>query len=366
MTAAAARATVGDVRATACTIPTDEPESDGTLAWDSTTIVLVEVAGAGATGLGYTYGPAAVAGLVEGLLAGAVKGRPALDVPSASLAMRRAARNAGAVGPAAMAISALDIALWDLAARLLDVPLCTLLGRVHDAVPIYGSGGFCSYSDARLADQLGGWAAQGIPRVKMKVGRDPDRDRDRLRVARAAIGADTELFVDANGAFGRDEALRWAEAYAEAGVVYLEEPVSSDDLEGLALLRERAPAGMAIAAGEYGWDLPYFRRMVGAVGVQQADVTRCGGMTALRRVGALCQAHGVPFSAHCAPAASVHGCCAIEPLAHLEWFHDHVRIESVLFDGAPRPDGGVVLPDLDRPGLGLELRRDAVERFAAA
>ena len=357
--------TVDELRLTVCTVPTDAPESDGTLEWDSTTIVVVEALGAGRRGLGYTYGSSACAQLADDKLRDVVVGRSALDVPAAWLAMQRAVRNEGRVGTAAMAISAVDIALWDLAAHIHDVALCTLLGPFHDAVPIYGSGGFCSYSDEQLAGQLGGWAAQGIPRVKMKVGRDPGADRHRLRVAREAIGPDVELYVDANGAFDRNAALGWAEVYAEHGVRYYEEPVSSDDLEGLRHLRDRAPAGMAIAAGEYGYDLPYFRDMVGRVHVQQADVTRCGGITALVRVGALCQAHQVPFSAHCAPAVSAHACTAIAPLAHLEYFHDHVRIESMLFDGTLSPEGGALRPDPDRPGLGLELKRAEAERLAA-
>jgi L-alanine-DL-glutamate epimerase-like enolase superfamily enzyme len=264
-----------------------------------------------------------------------------------------------------MAISAVDIALWDLKARLLDVALADLLGRFHARVPIYGSGGFTSYSNERLEEQLAGWADQGIPRVKMKVGRDPVADVERVRVARSAIGPEVELMVDANGAWQRKEALRWMDLYAGGfGVRYVEEPVSSEDLQGLRLLRDRAPFGMAVAAGEYGFDLPYFERMADCVDIQQADVTRCGGITGLLRVDAICRARSIPFSAHCAPAISAHACCAMETLAHLEYFHDHVRIESMLFDGVLSPDGGFLEPDRSRPGLGLELRRDAAEEYA--
>jgi L-alanine-DL-glutamate epimerase-like enolase superfamily enzyme len=358
-------AAIDDLRVHALTIPTDAPESDGTLAWDATTIVLVEVRGGGATGLGYTYASAACATLIDDKLRDVVVGRDALGVRATWMAMQRAVRNEGRAGTAAMAISAVDIALWDLAARLLGVPVCTLAGAIHDAVPIYGSGGFCSYSDDRLAGQLAGWAAQGIPRVKMKVAREPEADRHRLAVARDAIGPATELYVDANGAFDRTQALAWASVYDGYGVRYLEEPVSSDDLDGLRLLRDRAPAGMAIAAGEYTYTLDDAQRTVGCVGVQQADVTRCGGITGLLRIGALCAAHHVPFSAHCAPAVSAHACTAVETLAHAEYFHDHVRIEAMVFDGAPEPAGGALRPDRSRPGLGLELKRAAVERHAA-
>jgi len=265
-----------------------------------------------------------------------------------------------------MAVSAVDIALWDLKARILGIALADVLPRAHRRVPIYGSGGFTSYSDERLREQLAGWAERGIPRVKLKVGREPRRDAERLAAAREAVGPDVELMVDANGAYERKQALLWAERFGDLDVRYLEEPVTSDDLEGLRLVRDRAPAGMVIAAGEYGWDLPYFARMLetGAVDVLQADVTRCGGISALLRLDGLCVARNIPFSAHCAPAVSAHACCAMESLAHLEYFHDHVRLEGMLFDGTLDPRHGLLEPDRSSPGLGLELRRADAGRFA--
>jgi L-alanine-DL-glutamate epimerase-like enolase superfamily enzyme len=364
-TSMAVEAAIDRVSVSAYEVPTDAPESDGTLEWDSTTLVLVEIAAGDERGLGFTYSDRAAATLIEGKLADVVRGRDALSPQAAWAAMRQQVRNLGQQALCAMAISAVDIALWDLKARLLGLALADLLGRFNARVPVYGSGGFTSYSDERVAEQLGGWAADGIPRVKMKVGRDPARDLERVRVARDAVGPDVELMVDANGAWQRKEALWWMERFCdELGVSYVEEPVSSDDLGGLRLLRDRAPAGMSVAAGEYGWDVPYFARMAGCVDIQQADVTRCGGITGLLRVDALCRAHSIPFSAHCAPAISAHACAAMESLVHLEYFHDHVRIESMLFDGALSPEDGALVPDSSRPGLGLELRRDVAEEYA--
>jgi L-alanine-DL-glutamate epimerase-like enolase superfamily enzyme len=348
------------------TVPTDEPESDGTAQWDATTMVLVEARAGGRTGLGYTYGNVASAAVIDSVLREAVVGSDAMAVGAAWEAMGRACRNLGRPGAASMAIAAVDTALWDLKARLLDLPLATLLDPVRTAVPVYGSGGFTSYTDERLAEQLGGWAAQGIPRVKMKVGRDPARDPERMRVARDAIGPATELFVDANGALSRKGALRFAERCTEQGVSWFEEPVSSDDLTGLRLLRDRAPAGIEIAAGEYGYLLSYFEAMLaaGAVDCLQADVTRCQGITGFLRVAALCQARSLELSAHCGPAIHLHPCCAAPAFRHLEYFHDHVRIEQRFFDGVPEPVDGALHPDLSRPGNGLELRRSEAERFA--
>ena len=358
---------VEGLQARAYTVPTPEPETDGTLEWDATTIVVVEARGDGHAGVGYTYGDAAIATVVEGTLAGVVCGCDVLAPPAAWTAMREALRNPGWPGIGAMAVSAVDVALWDLKARVLGVALADLLGRVHDAVPVYGSGGFTSLSDRALGNQLGEWAEAGMPRVKLKVGREPARDPHRLRVAREAVGDDVELMVDANGAFTPAPALREAHRYAAHGVAYLEEPVSSDDLAGLRRVRDGAPPGMAIAAGEYHWSLFDAQRMLeaDAVDVLQADVTRCGGITELVRIGALAQARGVPFSAHCAPAISAHACAAIEPLVHLEWFADHVRVERQLFDGVLEPERGTLRPDRSRPGLGIELKRAEAERVAA-
>ena len=359
-------APVAGVTSRAYEVPTDAPESDGTLEWDSTTLVAVMVRAGSELGLGYTYGHRAIADLVTSKLAPVVTGRDPLDIEGSWLAMHGALRNLGRPGLAAMSIAAVDIALWDLKARLLGVSLSELLGRVRAGTAIYGSGGFTSYSLDRLRSQLGGWAEQGIKRVKMKVGREPSADVERASAARAAIGDDVELFVDANGAYTRKQALWFAGAFADLGTTWFEEPVSSDDLESLSLLRDRVPAGMNVAAGEYGYDLFYFRRMLEAqaVDVLQADATRCAGLTGFIKVSALCEAYGLPLSAHTAPALHAHVCCACPPVTHIEYFHDHTRIEEMLLDGSPTPQDGVLVPDWRRPGLGLELKEQDAEEFA--
>jgi L-alanine-DL-glutamate epimerase-like enolase superfamily enzyme len=288
-------------------------------------------------------------------------------VPDCWIAMVRAIRNQGRPGICSMAIAAVDTALWDLKARLLGVPLATLFGLVRDSVPLYGSGGFTNYSIPDLQRQLAGWVMQGISRVKMKIGSHPERDFDRVKAARESIGRDPELFVDANGAYSRKQALAQAEKFTELGVNWFEEPVSSDDLEGLRLVRDRAPAAMDIAAGEYGYEAHYFRNMLdaGAVDVLQADASRCAGYTGFLQADALCISHSMPLSAHTAPALHVPVCCAAQQLRHLEYFHDHVRIEQMFFDGLPQLVKGELRPDLSRPGSGLELKRVDARRFAA-
>ena len=359
---------VSSVEAEAYEIPTETPESDGTLSWDSTVLVLVRCRAGGQSGVGYTYAHAAAAEVVTGKLAGVVTGRDALTPAASWAAMQHAVRNLGKPGLVAEAISAVDIALWDLCARLRGAPLTEVLGAVHDATPVYGSGGFTSYDDQELADQLSGWVEAGIPRVKIKVGRNPDQDLHRVEVARRAIGDDVELFVDANGAYSRKQALAWAERFAERDVRWLEEPVSSDDLEGLRMLRDRGPGGLDIAAGEYGYHLPYFEQMLaaGAVDCLQADPTRALGISGVLRVAALCDARTLDLSLHCAPQVSAHVGTAIWHLRHLEYFHDHVRIEGLAFDGVLSPDDGALRPDRTGPGLGLAVKDTDLERFRIA
>ncbi|MEU4038931.1 enolase C-terminal domain-like protein [Streptomyces collinus] len=360
---------IDSVEVHAFELPTDGPdgkEQDGTLEWDSTTMVLVRVHAGGRTGLGYTYGDVSVASFVESQLADVVRGRIAASPPALWELMGRQIRNSGRPGAGAMAVSAVDVALWDLKARLLELPLVRLLPSWHDRVPVYGSGGFTNYSLDRLTDQLGGWVEQGIPRVKLKTSRDPETDPRRLAAVRTAIGDEPEVFTDANGALGRKQALYWAHRFHEEwDVRWFEEPVSSADLEGLRMLSERGPARLEIAAGEYAYTTQDFVNLVQgrAVDCLQADVTRCEGITGLLETAGLSAAHHLDLSAHCAPAVSAHAFCAVRRLRHLEYFHDHVRFEDLLFDGTLSPDGGALRPDPGRPGLGLEIKWPDAERY---
>ena len=366
LTLPAIQASIEKIEVSAYTVPTDFPESDGTLAWDKTTIVIVEASAGGIQSLGYTYANTATAVLIKDLLVPIVVGRDAMDVPGAWSAMVHSIRNLGRPGICSMAIAAMDNALWDLKARILGLPLVKLLGAVRDGIPIYGSGGFTSYSNDQLQRQFSGWADSGISMMKMKIGRDPGDDLNRVRVARDAIGEKVKLFVDANGAYSRTQALAFAARFREYGVSWFEEPVSSDDLDGLRFLRDRAPEGMDIAAGEYGYDSWYFRRMLeaGAVDVLQADATRCAGITGFLNAAALCLSHSLPLSAHTAPSVHAHVCCAVPSVRHLEYFHDHARIENMFFEGVIQPVNGMLHPDMTRPGIGLDFRRADAQRYA--
>jgi L-alanine-DL-glutamate epimerase-like enolase superfamily enzyme len=360
-----ARAAVDRLRVTPLRLATEEPESDGTARWSATTMILVECSAEGVTGIGYSYAHAATARLIESLLAPCVLGCDAFATCAAHTRMGVAVRNQGREGIAAAAISAVDNALWDLKARLLGVSLASLLGLSRTHVPVYASGGFTSRTLPELAREFAGYRERGFRRVKLKVGRDPDGDRDRVKTVREAVGPSVQVMVDANGAYERKQALRMAEVFAEFDVVWFEEPVSSDDLEGLRLLRDRAPAGMAIAAGEYGYDAVYFERMLaaGAVDTLQVDATRCMGISGFLRADALCAAHAVPLSSHCAPTLHCQAAAGSARFTHLEYFRDHARMESLLFDGMPELSDGTLAIAVERPGLGVSVRRPEFERL---
>ncbi len=359
-------AAISGVDAAVYVIPTDAPEADGTLAWDETVLVLVTVQAGGEEGTGWSYAAAAAASVVTDVLAGPIRGRSALDIAGASEAMARAVRNIGRPGVAATAISAVDVALWDLKARLLGLSVTDLLGRAREHVTVYGSGGFTSYDDQQTRDQLAGWLTSGIGRVKIKIGEDwggnEKRDLERVALAREVIGPDRELYVDANGGYTAGQAVRVGRRLADHGVTWFEEPVSSQDLAGLAAVRRQVT--MDVAAGEYSWSLADSAALIGAGAVDclQLDVTRCGGITEFVRAAALAAAHNLQVSAHCCPSLHAHVGAAVANLRHVEYFHDHQRIEQMLFDGAPKPASGQLTPDPASPGLGLRLRADA-ERF---
>ncbi len=347
------------------TVPTDAAEADGTFAWDSTTMVLVTLESGGKTGLGYTYADAATGKVAESLLKKMIDGKDVFQHNALLQAMDHQVRNSGEVGMTSMAISAIDNALWDLKARLLDCSLVDVLGAVRAGIPVYGSGGFTSYDDGQLQRQLGGWAADGMTMVKMKVGTHPEDDPRRVEVARKAVGDKVELFVDANGAYTVTQAIRLAHTFAEQDVRWFEEPVSSDNLVGLSQIRARAPLAMDIAAGEYGYSAWYFRRMIDsqAVTVLQADATRCGGISGFLHAASLCWAANLPLSAHCGPSMHVHVCCSAPRAIHLEFFHDHARIERMFFDGFCEPVDGIMSPDRSRPGIGLALKEKDAAKY---
>lgn len=356
---------ITDLKVSVYVIPTDHPEADGTIEWDSTTMVLVEIHAGNWIGLGYTYAHMATAAVIEKTLRPLAVGMDALQLPAITNAMIRAIRNNGDCGIAMMAVSAVDIALWDLKAKILNQPLALLPGMVKNEVLLYGSGGFTSYSNEQVEKQFSDWADMGINHFKMKVGAHAEKDVKRVKAARKVIGDDARLFVDANGGYTARQAVEKAYLFSEYGVSWFEEPVRSDNLEGLRFIREHSPAGVSVAAGEYGYTLPYFQQMLcaGAVDILQGDATRCGGITGFLKAGHLCEAYQLPYSSHCAPAVHAQAALSLPAFYIAEYFYDHARIENIFFDGAASPVNGVLIPDLSRPGLGLTLKEADIQKF---
>ncbi len=339
------------------TVPTPHPEADGTLQWDATTAVVVHAHAADATGLGWTFSSPAAAAVVAHDLRKVVLGRDPADITGAFEAMHRACRNYGTRGLVTQALSAVDVALWDLHAHLRGVPLTTLLGRCRTAVRIYGSGGFTNLDDHQLAEQVDQWRAAGCTAMKIKIGQDwgtnIDRDLARVNTLRELAGHDVELMVDANGAYSGAQARRVGAALDDLGVAWFEEPVSSDDTDGLAVLRQSVRCD--IAAGEYIADRYDARRLAPVVDCLQLDATRCGGYSGWLAAASIAAAHNLDVSAHCAPALHTAVAAAIPHLRHIEYFIDHTRLEAQLFDGIPSPDHGHLHPGLSRPGHGITL-----------
>ncbi|MGA4789519.1 enolase C-terminal domain-like protein [Nocardia sp. AB354] len=350
-----------DVAVAVYRFPTPQPEADATLKWDSTTAVVVRVGAGGQLGTGWTYGSPAVAEVIHHHLAGILSGRSPFDTAACWSAMHRACRNSGTKGIAAHAISAVDIALWDLRARLLDIPVTQLLGAVRDRVPVYGSGGFVSLDEAGLTEQVSLWHSVGCRAMKIKIGEDwggnVGRDLARVEQLRTLAGDEVELMVDANGGYSPGQARRVGEELDERGVTWFEEPVTSDDVQGLGIVRNAVRCD--VAAGEYVYDTYDAADLLDGVDCLQLDVTRCGGYTGFLRGAALAASRGLDVSVHCAPAPSAPVAAAIPNLRHVEWFIDHVRLEPLLVEGISQVVDGAMEVGREEPGHGMSIRSTA-------
>ena len=348
------------VHATAYVVPTDSPESDGTSEWASTTLVIVKVEAGGKQGIGYTYGDSSIAKLIQDRFAKLLVAYDAMSIPKRWSDMVTSTKNIGRSGISSTAISAVDIALWDLKAKLLDTPLAMLLGLARPSIPAYGSGGFTTYSQEQLREQLTNWLERGFDKVKIKIGRNKLADVDRVSFAREVIGPNRGLFVDASGAYTRTEALEMIDLLTQWKVSWFEDPIPCDDVDGLRILCQQRPGGVSIAAGEYGFELSYFRRLLqeNAIDTLQVDATRCGGITGFLAVANLCDAFGIPLATRSAPALHASLGCVAQRATCLEYSHDHARVEKMFFEGLPLFEKGHLKPDFNLPGLGITFKEN--------
>jgi L-rhamnonate dehydratase len=334
----------------------------GHLDWETATVVTVHARAGSVTGLGWTYASRAAAILIDDTLKDVVVGLSAFDVGRAHAAMNRALRNVGRRGVGAMALSAIDVALWDLKARLLQKPLVELFGAVRDSVEVYGSGGASNLEGAALVEHLGKWIACGMERVKVRIGTNPASDRARVCTAHNVLPHGMELLVDAGGAYEPKHAIdvaAWLDD--EVDVRWLEEPCAADDLDGLARVRDNVR--MDVAAGQYAETDDDVTRLIPLVDCLQADATRCGGISGFLDVAARCQAAHLPLSANAASQLHAHVGCAAPTLRHVEHHFEHTRVDTLLFDGCLSPVRGTLTPDRARHGHGLTLKRADADRF---
>jgi L-alanine-DL-glutamate epimerase-like enolase superfamily enzyme len=323
-------------------------------------------AGDGAEGLGYTYtvgaGGPAIRSLIERDLGPVVIGEDPERIEALWHRMWWRLHYVGRGGAAMHAISAVDIALWDLRARRLSTPLWRLLGGHNPRVRAYAGGIDLEFPLGQLKRQTEENLKKGFRAIKMKVGR-PNLHEDiaRVQAIRELLGAGVPLMVDANMRWSADEAIRASRALAEHDVFWLEEPTSPDDLPGhVRILREGA---LPIAAGENLHTLQEFKRFIdaGAVSFPEPDVSNCGGVTVWMKVAHVAEAHNLPVTSHGVHDLHVHLLAAVPNASYLE--AHGFGLERFIAYPLELHDGEAVAPE--RPGHGVTLDWKGLESLAA-
>ena len=277
-------------------------------------------------------------------------------------------RGYGRKGLAFCALSAVDIALWDLKAKALGLPLFKLLGPFRDSVPIYGSGGWTNFTVDELIAEATGWVDQGIKRVKIKVGKDfgqsEREDIQRLEAVRRAVGDDVAIYVDANNGYYPKQAIYMAKEFERYQVGWFEEPVLADDIDGLA--RVSATTSIPVATGEHEYTKYGFKELIsrGGADIVQPDVGRVGGVTEWMKVAHLAHSFDLPVAPHSVQLVHLHLACATPNLKVVEVLNVGLAGDRVWYTEFPDQKDGMWAPYPDRLGLGLELDPEAVARFS--
>jgi L-alanine-DL-glutamate epimerase-like enolase superfamily enzyme len=354
--------TIDDVRTEWLRVPISPAIADATHVLRFMDLILVEVRAGEFCGssymLSFDYGPAVLRGLVDQELKRRVLGMEADDIRAVYETNLRATEYIGREGVAMWGTAAIDVALWDLLARRLGVPVSLLFGAITKAVPVYGSGGWISYTDEQLADEVSRYVSRGFAGVKIKIGGDEDRDVERVRAARRAIGTDRKLMVDANQGLTLERALRLARRLEEFRLEWFEEPFPKDDLESYARLSNATE--IPLAAGEREFGVPPFRRLVAArcLSVVQPDLLRVGGVTGWRQVAGLADSYLLRIAPHFYREYDVHLAAAQPNLIAIESFD---WLDPLLEAPFEVRDGLAAVPD--RPGFGVTFRQEAIREY---
>lgn len=359
------------------------------------TTLLVQVhTDEGITGLGESavYGGSleSMEALIAGELRQTLLGRDPLHVECLWQIMATQAQQRGRRGMLMMAISGLDIALWDIVGQKARLPLYRVLGGYRDKLPVYASAGFYAANKDlhALAEEVGGYASQGFRGVKIKVGRQPDallnplrdmlvqgyatvtfeEDVARVQTARQALGPHVNLSIDANNAWTPSLALRFMREVEEQNIYWLEEPVATDDIDGSALVAHQLVTPVSGYETETG--LPGFRELITrhAVDIVQPDVIWTGGISECRKIAALALAYGLPviphvFSSAVSTVANMHFIASLANGSWLEWDQNPNPLRSDLFEDLPNVDGDGFVHLPERPGLGVRLNQDTIAHY---
>lgn len=353
---------IEDVRTEWLRVPISPPIADATHVLRFMDLILVEVRAGEFCGssdmLSFDYGPAVLKGLIDQELKRHVLGMDADDIRAIYETNLRATEYIGREGVAMWGTAAIDVALWDLLARRLGVPVSLLFGANTRAVPVYGSGGWISYTDEQLADEVSRYVSRGFAGVKIKIGGDEDRDVERVRAVRRAIGPNRKLMVDANQGLTVARALRLARRLEEFRLEWFEEPFPKDDLESYARLANATE--IPLAAGEREFGVPPFRRLVAArcITVVQPDLLRVGGVTGWRLVAGLADSHLLRIAPHFYREYDVHLAAAEPNLIAIESFD---WLDPLLEAPFEVRDGLATVPD--RPGFGVTFRQEAIREY---
>ena len=359
---------IREIETTVVSVPVRYPIRSAVRAADEVINVLVEVlTDEGASGVayvaGFTRGKAAAVVAMIGDFATVLQGTDATQIGAAWDRMWAAATLSGHTGIAMFALSAIDIALWDLQGELLHAPLHRLLGTRRTSVPAYASDGCWLHDDpSAVADEAAGFAATGFDTVKLRFGRrDTARDLATLDAVRRAVGDGVRLYVDVNQGWGREQARHYGRKLADYQVGWLEEPLPAEDVAGLAALR--AELATPITAGENAYGNDGIRALIeaGAVATLMPDLQRIGGVTGWLTVHALAEAWRVPITSHLFPEISVHLLASSRMAGQLEWV---TWALPLLEEPLVVRDGAVAVPD--KPGLGIAFDRAAVARYRIA
>jgi L-alanine-DL-glutamate epimerase-like enolase superfamily enzyme len=354
---------IDDVRTEWLRVPISPPIADSSHVLRFMDLIVVEVRAGDHSGwsymLSFDYAPALLKGIIDRELKGYVVGCSADEIRAVYEQNLRTTEYIGREGLAMWGTAAIDVALWDLLARRLEVPASLLFGRRVSAVPVYGSGGWISYSDEELADEVGRYIARGFGGVKIKIGSSrEDQDVERIRAVRCALGPDRKLMVDANQGLTLERALRLVRRVEDCHLDWLEEPFQKNDLESYTRLA--SATDIPLAAGEREFSVEPFRRMANArsVSIMQPDLLRVGGVTGWRLVAALAEAHLLRVAPHFYREYDVHLAAAQPNLVAIESFD---WLNDLLEQPFEVRDGLAVVPE--RPGFGVNFRPEAIRQF---